>query len=173
MMNKEHVLNISFYEKKDIDKKLLNKVNIFYNIFFDEDPDILDFTTICLLEKNNNIIGLTCIISPTKNDMKKYSTSIKIKNYLKNIKEQGVTSDDSYIYNFCIDEKERKKGYASYLLNECHIFLKKMNKRKCFLFVKNKNIPAICLYNKFKYRVHRSTPDGFIMNINFINNNIN
>ena len=52
------------------------------------------------------------------------------------------------------------------LLQTCHDYLTKLKKQNIILFVEQGNIPAICLYNKFGYKVYRATPGGFIMEKN-------
>lgn len=155
-----------FYLKKDLtekEKKIIRKLwEKSFDKKSDEDMELLNTTTVATaIDEKNNIVAISFLLCPTKELL----TSSKIKSY-SNIKEQGVTENDCYLYNFCVSKIKRKKGYGKFLLEKCHKHLKYLKRQKVLLFVEHGNIPAICLYNKFGYKVHRSTPGGFIMEKN-------
>jgi len=126
-----------------------------------DDIELLDTTIVGIIYENNKIVAISFLLCPTDKQL----NSNKLK-YYSNIKEQGVTSNDCYIYNFCVSKNKQKQGYGKMLLQNCHDYLKKLKKQKIILFVEKGNIPAIFLYNKFEYKVHMATPSGFIMEKN-------
>jgi ribosomal protein S18 acetylase RimI-like enzyme len=164
MENAKKLLDIKFFNKKNISEKhLLQIKKLWIKIFNKKENDnieLLDETIVGVVLFNNNIIAISFLLCPSKNllnsDIESYS----------NIKEQGVTENDCYIYNLCVNEDYRKKGYSKKLLEECHNYLISIGKQKIILFVDNGNIPAICLYNKFGYKVRMATPGGFVMEKN-------
>jgi len=128
----------------------------------DDDMELLDTTIVATaLDEKKRIVAISFLLCPTKELL----NSTDIKSY-SNIKEQGVTENDCYLYNFCVSKRKRKKGYGKFLLEKCHEYLKNLKKKRILLFVEHGNIPAICLYNKFEYKVHRATPGGFVMEKN-------
>lgn len=155
-----------FYLKKDLSKREKKRIRKIWEKSFDkkedEDMELLDTTIVAaVLDENKKINAISFILCPSKELLE----SSDIKSY-SNIKEQGVTENDCYVYNFCVTKQKRKKGYGKFLLKKCHEYLRVLKKQKVLLFVEHGNIPAICLYNKFGYKVHRATPGGFVMEKN-------
>lgn len=146
--------SITFYKKDELTKEMFDEILVIWQKSFnkvDTDIGLLDTTIVGIILDENKIVAITFLLVP---DLKSLNS---------NIKEQGVTENDCYIYNFCVLESERKKGYGQDLLIKCHEYIKCLNKQNTLLFVEDGNIPAICLYNKYEYKVHRATPNGFIM----------
>jgi len=164
MENAKKILDIKFFNKKNIlEKHLLQIKNLWIKIFSkkeNDDMELLDETIVGAVLFNNNIIAISFLLCPSE---KLLNSDIK---QCSNIKEQGVTENDCYLYNLCVNEDYRKKGYSKKLLEECHNYLVSIGKQKIILFVDNGNIPAICLYNTFGYKVRMATPSGFIMEKN-------
>jgi ribosomal protein S18 acetylase RimI-like enzyme len=127
-------MDITFYKKDEIPEKLENLTILLKRSF--DTIDLVDDVIIGLLEEKE-IIGAVCLL-PNHKDL---------------------TDDDCYLYNFCIREEDRGKGYGKRLLAEAEKYIKK----NIYLFVKKENVPAIRLYNKCKYSVHQANPTGFIM----------
>jgi ribosomal protein S18 acetylase RimI-like enzyme len=117
--------------------------------------------SLLLTEKKRNVIGMSFLL--TANQEESYEQG-----EYKNMKQQGITEEDIYLYNFCIREKDRKKGKSMELMKEIENYCGKnqMNLKKIILFVKKENNPAISLYNKIGYKVKSSTPEGFFMEKN-------
>jgi ribosomal protein S18 acetylase RimI-like enzyme len=158
--------NFNFYKKDELTKEKIQKIKKIWKKSFkkkrEDDMELLDKTIIgTILDKNKKIVAISFLLFPTE-DLLENSLSQSYKN----IKDQGVTKNDCYIYNFCVSKSKRKKGYGKALLIKCHQYIKDLNKNKILLFVEHENIPAICLYNKYEYKVYRATPGGFIMEKN-------
>jgi len=158
-----------FVKKDEVDEEQLVVIKEMWEQSFGHGEDVgpmglLDETIIGILVEDSReceeIIAISFLLNPTNELLD--SDNI----YYTNVKLQGVTENDFYLYNFCVAEKKKKKGYGTFLLEECEKYVKSLNKNKIILFVKNKNIPAISLYNKFHFKVQRATPDGFIMEKN-------
>ena len=153
-----------FFFKSNLTSSEKKRIRKIWENSFDknnEDMELLDTTIVATVLDKKKIVAISFLLCPTKELLK----SAEIKSY-SNIKEQGVTENDGYLYNFCVSKRKRKNGYGKFLLQECHEYLKRMKKQKLLLFVEHENIPAICLYNKFGYKVHRATPGGFVMKKN-------
>lgn len=161
-MKNTKIINIQFFTKKELPDTIYNKIRELWRTSFtkneDEDIELLDDTIVSILMYNNNIIGISFILCPSEKNI-----NSTIETY-SNIKQQGVTENDCYLYNVCIDSNYRRKGYAELLLHECHKYVS--NKQKSILFVEKDNIPAIKLYIKLNYKVYLATPSGFIMEKN-------
>jgi len=158
--------NFNFYKKDELSKEDIQKIKKIWKKSFkkkrEDDMELLDKTIIgTVIDENKKIVAISFLLFPTE-DLLENSL---IQSY-QNIKEQGVTKNDCYIYNFCVSKSKRKKGYGKALLIKCHEYIKYLNKYKILLFVEHENIPAICLYNKYEYKVYRATPSGFIMEKN-------
>ena len=130
---------LSISEKKQVE-------NLFEECFKTNDEEICLFeeVSIVLMKEGDLVVGMCFLLTGIEKD------EIKV----------FVSKDDTFLYNFCIDSKYRKKGYGKKLLEKCHQFIKTT---KVFLFVENNNKPAISLYNKFGYKVTVSMPHGFLM----------
>lgn len=148
--------NPIFLTKNQISKKkYLELKEIFDTSFDNKKMNILDKTIFCLLLENQKILSFLCIISTS--DLQSDTP------YYKNLQTQGLTINDSYIYNVCVHKDYRRNGYAKKILESSHNYIKNMKKDSVFLFVDNGNIPAICLYNKYNYKVHIASLQGFVM----------
>jgi ribosomal protein S18 acetylase RimI-like enzyme len=161
--------HFKFYEKDELTKGEIKQIKKIWKKSFkkkeEDDMELLDTTIVgTVLDENKKIVAISFLLCPTE-DLLQNSINSLIKSYT-NIKEQGVTKNDCYIYNFCVSKSKRKKGYGNALLIKCHEYIKVLNKHKILLFVEHGNIPAICLYNKYEYKVYRATPSGFIMEKN-------
>jgi len=161
----QHEKDVSFFQSYEITSSNKNKIRELWEKSFrknsNDDMELLDTTIVGFICENNKIVAMSFLLCPTKEQL-----SLDEPKSYSNIKEQGVTPNDCYIYNFCVSKSKRKKGYGKFLLQECHSYLSGIKKQKVLLFVEHGNIPAICLYNKFGYKVHRATPGGFIMEKN-------
>jgi ribosomal protein S18 acetylase RimI-like enzyme len=176
-MNKfEHTIEtiIEFKKFNEISYKDMKQIKKIWKKSFDKKAN----DTIYLLEKTiivtiktkkklnkdqevkENIVAISFLLFPTV-DLLTSNDDIYF-----NIKLQGVTENDCYLYNLCVKKRKRKNGYAKLILQKCHEYVTLLCKNKIILFVENGNIPAIHLYNNFGYNVHRSTPTGFIMEKN-------
>ena len=145
-----------FFTKQQLSKKnYLEIKEIFDHFFKDKNINILDETVICILTLNKKIISFLCILS-----LSDFNSN---NSYCENIKKQGVSINDSYIYNVCVHKDYCRKGYGKKILEYSHDYIKNNKKDNILLFVDNGNIPAICLYNKYNYKVLMATPSGFVM----------
>ena len=164
MENAKEILKTNFFTKQELSKKHLKQIRKLWAKTFNkkdnDDMELLDETVVATILFEENIIAISFLLCPSEKML-----NSKIKSY-SNIKEQGVSKDDCYLYNFCVHENHRKKGLSKRLLQECHDYLSNRGKQTIILFVDHDNIPAICLYNKFKYRVYMATPGGFVMEKN-------
>ena len=155
---------VNFYNKKDLNENQQNQIRTLWEKTFEktekDDIGIINETIVGLFKNENNFVGMVFLLSPTIENL---SSDI---NHFKNIKEQGVSENDCYIYNFCIKEGERKKGLGKFLLSECHEHIKSLGKNNVMLFVEDGNIPAVCMYNKSGYNVYRAGLSGFVMKKN-------
>ena len=170
----ETIINFrKFNEISDEDMKQITKI---WKTSFDKKAnDAIYFlektiiATITIKKKLNkdqeikkNIVAISFLLFPTIDLLNsredKYS----------NIKLQGVTENDCYLYNLCVKKRKRKNGYGKLILQKCHEYVNMICKKKIILFVENGNIPAVRLYNNFGYIVHRATPTGFIMEKNLL-----
>jgi ribosomal protein S18 acetylase RimI-like enzyme len=158
--------HFNFYKKDELTIEEIKKIKKIWKKSFkkkeEDDMELLDTTIIgTISDENKIIVAISFLLFPTE-DLLKNSL---IQSYT-NIKEQGVTKNDCYLYNLCVSKSKRKKGYGNSLLIKCHEYIKLLNKNKIILFVEHGNIPAILLYNKNEYKVYRATPGGFIMEKN-------
>jgi ribosomal protein S18 acetylase RimI-like enzyme len=169
-MEKSKEINIKFYfifyKNDELDKEKIKQIKKIWKKSFkkkeEDDMELLDTTIVgTIVDENKKIVAISFLLCPTEDLLKNSS----IQSYT-NIKEQGVTKNDCYLYNFCVSKSKRKKGYGNSLLIKCHEYIKLLNKNKILLFVEHGNIPAILLYNKNEYKVYRATPGGFIMEKN-------
>lgn len=161
-------LSNKFISLNKLSQKENLEINKIFSESFKENNDIgfeEDAVIGIVSDKKNKIIAISFLLFPTDDKLK----NLKTKSYA-NIRQQGVTQNDCYMYNFCVIKEERKKGIGNFLLKKCHEYVKQQKKQKIILYVKNDNTPAIYLYNKFGYNVHIAAPGGFIMKI--ILNNI-
>ena len=159
-------LNFIFYKKDNITNEEFKQIKKIWKKSFkkkeEDDLELLDTTIILsIVDENKKIVAVSFLLLPTE-DLLKNSL---IESYA-NMKEQGVTHNDCYLYNLCVLKSKRRKGYGNSLLIKCHEYIKFLNKNKIILYVEHGNIPAILLYNKHEYKVYRSTPCGFIMEKN-------
>lgn len=149
---------IEFRKLNEIPENEFNQIKKIWKVSFNQENlnDLIhpEYTIIVTI-KTEKIVAIAFILFPT-------SELLKSSDMYLNIQKQGVTDNDSYIYNFCVKKTNRRTGYGKLLLENCHQYISKI-KNKVILFVENENIPAICLYNKFGYSVHIATPSGFIM----------
>lgn len=161
MENSFGVKVLTYYDITKSDKKQIRELwEKSFEKNEDDDMELIDSTVVIVIEENKNIRAMSFLLLPTREHFS--NENLNIKSY-ENIKEQGVSEDDCYIYNFCVSKENRKKGIGKFLLEKCHQYANEMKKENVFLFVEQGNIPAICLYNKFKYQVHRAAPNGFIL----------
>ena len=163
-MNKVEINFRKFDEISNFDIKKIKK--ILKNSFNKKETDIIDIlentiiVTVKTKEIKEKIVAVSFLLCPTF-DLLNTQNDIYI-----NIKKQGITENDCYLYNLCVHNKKRKNGYGKIILQKCQDYVSTLLKKKIMLFVENGNIPAICLYNKLGYNVHKSTPNGFIMEKN-------
>lgn len=157
-------IQTKFFNKQELSNKHITQIRKLYIKAFDkkenDDMELLDETIVGAILFKDNVIAISFLLCPSK-----ILLESKIKSY-SNIKEQGVTKYDCYLYNFCVHEDYKKKGYGKRLLQECHDHVMNIGRQKVILFVDHGNLPAICLYNKFGYKVHMATPGGFVMEKN-------
>lgn len=151
---------VKFFKKDDLVEK--DRVKEIWEESFGEEIEmgLLDETIIGMLFVKEEIVSILFLLNPPKELLdsdNKYYTNIKL---------QGVTEKDFYLYNFCVCKKQRKKGYGKLLLQKCHEYVKSLDIDKILLFVDNGNVPAISMYNNFGYIVQRAMPNGFIMEKN-------
>ena len=163
-------MKILFY-KNNLQNNIprLDEITNLWKQNFNDDMSLLPETHIGVLSIDDIIVGIVFLLFPTDLLLKKND------NISNNLIAQNVTIDDCYLYNFCISANEQKKGYGSRLLEQTEEYVKeyvkeyveeyvkKQNINKVILFVKGDNVPAIKLYNNFKYKVQKATPNGFIM----------
>ena len=157
-------MQVKFYNKKDLSNEDCKQIRNLWGKAFDkleDDMNLIDETTVSLLRNDSQeLVGMAFLLNPTKTNLESEIL------HFKNIKDQGVTENHCYIYNFCITRSEHRKGFGKYLLSECHKYICNLEKNKVMLFVEDGNIPAICLYIKAGYLVHRSGLSGFVMKKN-------
>ena len=149
-------MEILFY-KENIPHKL-NMINLWGKEFKNSDDiSLLPETSVGILYLDKVFSGMVFLLFPTDKFFEKESDESKT------LKEQKVSVDDCYLYNFCITREEQKKGYGTQMLNKVEEFVKKEDKKRIVLFVDGDNRGAIKLYCKTGYKVQRATPNGFIM----------
>ncbi len=154
--------DVKFFKKNELSDKLSLEVQEIWEESFGGEIEmgLLDETIIGILFVKEEIVSILFLLNPSKELLdsdNKYYTNIKL---------QGVTEKDFYLYNLCVTKKQRKKGYGKLLLQNSHKYVKSLNINKILLFVDNGNVPAISMYNKFGYSVQRAMPNGFIMEKN-------
>ena len=164
MEKSKELSEIRFFKKKELSKKHSVQIRKLWIKTFDkkedDDMELLDGTIVGTILLKDKVIAISFLLCPSEKLLNSENKSYT------NIKEQGVSNKDCYLYNFCIHEDYRKKGYGKRLLQQCHDYISNIRKQKVILFVEHGNIPAICLYNKFEYKVHMATPCGFVMEKN-------
>lgn len=108
------------------------------------------------------IIGMSFLFLPNQYDLEEKQGQEN--KYYQSLREQGVQGEeDVYLYNLCIREQDRRKGYSFALMLAIENEMKTIGKKRIILFVDEWNKPAVSLYNKLKYKVIQSTPKGFLM----------
>lgn len=147
-------MEILFYQK-NIPYKL-NILNLWQKEFSGE-ISLLEETRVGILLIDKVFSGMVFLLFPTKEFFDKET------NESKTLKDQNVTINDVYLYNFCITKEQQKKGYGTIILKKVEEYVKKENRKKIILFVDGGNRGAIRLYVKSGFRVYRATPSGFIM----------
>jgi len=147
-------MEILFY-KENIPYKL-NILNLWQKEFNGE-ISLLKETSVGILLLDKVFSGMVFLLFPTKEFFEKETDESKT------LKEQKVTIDDVYLYNFCITKEQQKKGYGTKMLKKVEEYVKKENRKKIILFVDGGNRGAIKLYVKIGFRVQLATPSGFIM----------
>lgn len=109
------------------------------------------------------LVAMAFLLLPTQNDYENKDRSIYRTN-IENIINQGVRADkDAYLYNFCVREQDRRKGYATKLLGDIEKKVIDEGRERVVLFVDADNEAAVALYNKRGYNVILAAPDGFVM----------
>lgn len=86
-----------------------------------------------------------------------YKNGTKFFVAIKNLKVLGYAGisavlDEGYITNIAVLEKYRKQGVASALIENLFLFAKQNSLKFISLEVRESNIPAITLYNKFGFK---------------------
>ena len=76
---------------------------------------------------------------------------LSISNLIVGICVFHVVLDEAQINFFVINQKFRRKGYGSYLMNSLIIECEKLNITKLFLEVSNNNLKADKFYNRFDF----------------------
>lgn len=147
-------MEILFYQK-NIPYKL-NILNLWQKEFSGE-ISLLQETRVGILLIDKVFSGMVFLLFPTKEFFDRET------NESKTLKDQNVSIDDVYLYNFCITKEQQKKGYGTIILKKVEQYVKKENRKKIILFVDGNNRGAIKLYVKSGFRVYRATPSGFIM----------
>jgi len=145
-------MEILFY-KQNIPYKL-NILNLWQKEFSGE-ISLLKETSVGVLLIDKVFSGMVFLLFLTKEFFEKETAESKT------LKEQKVSIDDVYLYNFCITKEQQKKGYGTKMLKKVEEYVK--NKEKIILFVDGENRGAIKLYVKSGYKVKLATPSGFIM----------
>jgi ribosomal protein S18 acetylase RimI-like enzyme len=156
---------IDFRKVNEISDEDMKQIKKLWTISFNKKTlDVLEYnekTIIVTIKTNKKIIAISFLLFPTIDLLNSQETIYS------NIKLQGVTENDCYLYNLCVKKRKQKNGYGKLILQKCHDYVN-IIKKKIILFVENGNMPAIHLYNKFGYNVLKSTPNGFIMEKNLL-----
>ncbi len=102
-------MEILFYQK-NIPYKL-NILNLWQKEFSGE-ISLLEETRVGILLIDKVFSGMVFLLFPTKEFFDKET------NESKTLKDQNVTINDVYLYNFCITKEEQKKGYGTIILKK-------------------------------------------------------
>ena len=130
-----------------------NQINSLFKIFYScfMNLDITNETYFGFLSKRNKTIGGFCYLNT---ETKSFGDKVGINTFPNSL----------FIYNFCINPKYRRKGYAIKLMKKFEKYTKNILKKDyIYLFVESKNKAAIKLYCKCKYIVDLMSDNIIVM----------
>lgn len=130
-----------------------NQINSLFKIFYScfMNLDITNETYFGFLSKRNKTIGGFCYLNT---ETKSFRDKVGINTFPNSL----------FIYNFCINSKYRRRGYAIKLMKKFEKYSKNILKKDyMYLFVESKNKAAIKLYCKCKYIVDLMSDNIIVM----------
>lgn len=145
-LNKEFKFN--YVLKKDKNQKNSAQINLNKNeILIDNKSEmLLDNKSEILVDKNSEMLV------DNKSEMFVDTNEKEIIAFIVFMQTEGEAGLEFNITNLAVEERFKRKGYASVLLNFVKAFSAQNDIKKIWLEVKEGNLPAISLYKKLGFK---------------------